>query len=87
MKACEAQFELSQSDPVELEQLVYILSKCFFEQVIYTQELIQDAENLIGWLFCGDPTASRILLENYVNDQGKYGTGMLVAAFIKSSAE
>lgn len=73
LKACEAQFELTQSDPVELEQLVYILSKCFFEQVIYTQELIQDAENLIGWLFCGDPTASRILLENYVNDQGKYG--------------
>ena len=73
LKACEAQFGLSRSDPAELEQLVYILSKCYFEQVIYTQETIQDAENLVGWFFCGDAKSARILLENYANDQEKYG--------------
>ena len=73
LKACETQFGLSRSDPAELEQLVYILSKCHFEQVIYTQEAIQDAENLIGWFFCGDAKTARMLLENYANDQGKYG--------------
>lgn len=73
LKACETQFGLSQFDPAELEQLVYILSRCYFEQVIYTQEAIQDAENLIGWFFCGDAKTARMLLENYANDQGKYG--------------
>lgn len=73
LKACEAQFGLSRSNPTELEQLVYILSRCYFEQVIYTQETIQDAENLVGWYFCGDAKTARMLLENYVNDQGKYG--------------
>lgn len=73
LKACEAQFGLSRSNPTELEQLVYILSRCYFEQVIYTQETIQDAENLVGWYFCGDAKTARMLLENYVNDQGQYG--------------
>lgn len=73
LRECETQFGLSRSDPAELEQLVYILSRCYFEQVIYTQETIQDAENLVGWVFCGDAKAARMLLENYVNDQGKYG--------------
>lgn len=73
LKACEAQFGLSRSNPTELDQLVYILSRCYFEQVIYTQEAIQDAENLVGWFFCGDAKAARLLLENFVNDEGKYG--------------
>ena len=73
LKACEVQFGLSRAKPAELEQLVYILSRCYFEQVIYTQETIQDAENLVGWFFCGDAKTARMLLENYVNDQGKYG--------------
>lgn len=73
LSACEAQFGLSRSKPAELEQLVYILSRCYFEQVIYTQETIQDAEKLVGWFFSGNAQTARILLENYVNDQGKYG--------------
>ncbi len=73
LKACEAQFGLSRSNPTELEQLVYILSRCYFEQVIYTQEAIQDAENLVGWFFCGNAKVARLLLENFVNDEGKYG--------------
>lgn len=73
LEACETQFGLSRANPAELEQLVYILSRCYFEQVIYTQEAIQDAESLVGWFFCGDTKTARMLLENYVNDQGKYG--------------
>lgn len=73
LKACETKFGLSRTDPTELDQLVYILSRCYFEQVIYTPETIQDAENLVGWFFYGDAKAARMLLENYVNDQGKYG--------------
>lgn len=73
LKEVEAQLGLSQTNPAELKQLVYILSKCHFEQVTSTQEGIQDAENLVGWFFCGNARAARLLLENYVNDQGKYG--------------
>lgn len=73
LRECEAQFGLSQSEATQLNQLVYILSRCYFEQVIYTQETVQDAENLVGWFFCGDAKSARLLLENFVNDEGKYG--------------
>lgn len=69
----ETELGLSRTKPTELQQLVYILSKCHFEQVTNTQDSIQDAESLVGWLFSGNAQDARVLLENYVNDQGKYG--------------
>lgn len=69
----EVQLGLFRTNPTEMKQLVYILSRCYFEQVTNTQDGLQDAENMVGWFFCGNAKAARLLLENYVNDQGKYG--------------
>lgn len=73
LRSCEREFGLSRENEDELNQLVYILSKCYFEQVINTQESLQDAEERIEWFFTGLPQNARLVLENYVNDTGKYG--------------
>lgn len=70
---CEEQFNLRRDNPDELEQLVYILSKCYFEQVIKTYESVQDVEDRVRWMFTGDSTMIRMALENYANDQSRYG--------------
>lgn len=73
LREVEVQLGLSQTNPTELKQLVYILSRCYFEQVTNTHDGVQDAENMVGWFFCGNAKAARLLLEKYVNDQGKFG--------------
>lgn len=70
---CEEQFNLYRDKPDELEQLVFILSKCYFEQVIKTYEGKQDVEDRVRWIFTGDSTMVRMALENYANDQSRYG--------------
>ena len=70
---CEEQFNLYRDNPDELEQLAFILSKCYFEQAIKTYESIQDVEDRVRWIFTGDSTMVRMALENYANDQSRYG--------------
>lgn len=74
--SCESEFDLSRENEDELNQLVYILSKCHFEQVISTQDSLQDVEERIEWFFTGLPKVARLVLENYVNDTGKYGVAL-----------
>lgn len=73
LSGAETALGLSRTNPTELRQLVYILSRCHFEQVTNTQDSMRDAESLVGWLFSGNAQNARVLLENYINDQGKYG--------------
>ena len=70
---CEEQFNLYRDNPDELEQLAFILSKCYFEQAIKTYESVQDVEDRVRWIFTGDSTMVRMALENYANDQSRYG--------------
>ena len=73
LRDIEKQLNLSCKIQAERSQLVYILSRCYFEQVNRTLSSIEDAENLTSAAFCGNAQAARILLENYVNDRGCFG--------------
>lgn len=73
LRDIEKQLNLSCKIQAERSQLVYILSRCYFEQVNRTLSSIEDAENLTSATFCGNAQAARILLENYVNDRGCFG--------------
>lgn len=53
--------------------LISILSRCFFEQIPFTETETTQLEDLIDLSFTGDAHSARILLENYANGSGKYG--------------
>ena len=86
-RACELQFNLSRDKTDELDQLVYILSKCYFDQVINTHESLQDVEERIDWFFTGSPKAARLILENHINDAGKYGVVLSTYDVLRFMAE
>lgn len=58
---------------MECEKLAFLLSRCYFEQIPRTDESIQDVEDRMRWMFDGNERSARVTLENYANDQGKYG--------------
>lgn len=70
---CAEAWNLSVDDPMECEKLAFLLSKCYFEQIPRTDDSIQDVEDRIRWMFNGNERSARVALENYANDQGKYG--------------
>ncbi len=70
---CERKFGLSRTDEIQLNQLVNILSRCYFEQIPFCQETRENMELQISCLFSGEESNVRILLENFVNDERKYG--------------
>lgn len=70
---CAKYYELNPEDPPQLNQLVYILSHCYFEQVSSGQEALLDLNEHVGMLFAGKSDVARILLEQYANESGKFG--------------
>lgn len=70
---CAEAWNLSVDDPMECEKLAFLLSKCYFEQILRTDDSIQDVEDRIRWMFDGNERSARVAMENYANDQGKYG--------------
>lgn len=70
---CAEAWNLSVDDPMECEKLAFLLSKCYFEQIPRTDDSVQDVEDRIRWMFDGNERSARVALENYANDQGKYG--------------
>lgn len=72
-KECANALHLDPDCPRDLEQLVYILSHCYFEQHPTGMEAQRDLEDQISLLFTGRASEARILLEQYANDTGRYG--------------
>ena len=72
-QTCADVLHLDPVCPRDLEQLVYILSHCYFEQHPTGMEAQRDLEDQISLLFTGRASDARILLEQYANDTGRYG--------------
>lgn len=72
-KKCGEKLGLSDENDRECQKLVSILSQCYFDQVPNTQESLQDIEARVAWNFSGNARAARLVLENFVNDEGRYG--------------
>ena len=70
---CVAEFGLDISTPLDVEQAVYILSHCYFEQYITGTEADQELNEYIGMVFTGKASIVRVLLEQYANDTACYG--------------
>ncbi len=87
LRKFEKYFGLSQSDRGEMQQLVDILSRCYFEQIPDSGILTQDFELLIAYHLSGEASTTRMLLENYVNDEKRYGIELSsydVSEFLRS---
>lgn len=85
---CAKYYELNPEDPSQLNQLVYILSHCYFEQVPSGQEALLDLNEHVSMLFAGKSDTARILLEQYANDSGKFGVAITardVVDYMKNS--
>ena len=72
-KECASAFGFADNGSEDLSSLLSILSRCFFEQIPYTESATLEFEELLGLTFTGNSTAIRILLEHYINGNGKYG--------------
>lgn len=72
-EACAHALHLDPVCPRDLEQLVYILSHCYFEHSPTGLEAQRDLEERIGQEFTGNESNARILLEQFANDTGRYG--------------
>lgn len=70
---CQEHFNLSESDPNELHQLMHILSHCYFECIPFSHSVLQNLDARFNWLFSGNGHSARLLLEKYVHDEKKYG--------------
>ena len=73
------EYNLDYETPDEAGQLISILKHCRFAVINIDEEFIKTEENLIRLLFEGDPSAVRILLENYANDGRLYRTEIIAA--------
>lgn len=65
--------DVKQALNIENTVLIALLSRCFFEQMPYTESQTTQLEEIIDLTFTGDAYSARILLENYANSTGKYG--------------
>ena len=65
--------DVKQALNVENTVLIALLSRCFFEQMPYSESQTTQLEEIIDLTFTGDAHSARILLENYANSTGKYG--------------
>ncbi len=70
---CANYYGLDIKAPLELKQLINILAHCHFEQYPTGIEAEKDLEEHVGMLFTGKAATARQLLEQYVNDTGKFG--------------
>ena len=70
----EDAFQLNSKNNDEYETLLNILSRCEFVQYLYNSEVIDDFESRLNYFFYGSSAGNvRILLQNYINDEGLYG--------------
>lgn len=70
---CANYYRLDIKDSLELKQLINILAHCYFEQYPTGIEAEKDLEERVGMYFTGRASTARQLLEQYVNDTGKFG--------------
>ncbi len=71
--ACANEFELNTDNPGELQQLVYLLAHCHFEQCSTGMEADRELDGRISSAFSGKAETVRCLLEQYANENGKFG--------------
>ena len=72
-KDCIAAFCFDENDQEDITTLYSILSRCYFEQIPFTESATLELEDHLGLTFTGNTTSIRILLEHYTNGTGKYG--------------
>lgn len=72
-KACAKEFELNTENSEELQQLVYLLAHCHFEQCSTGMEADRELDGRISCSFSGKAETVRCLLEQYANENGKFG--------------
>ena len=73
LSSCEQYLHLSSKDTAELRQIVGILSRCYFEQIPYSPDYVDDLELHISHYFSGNASAARIVLESIINDKNWWG--------------
>lgn len=73
-KECANAYNLTPSEKTEdLREIVFLLSKSYFETVPNGSESVIDLEELICGKLTGDPQTSRILLEQYAISTQRFG--------------
>ncbi|MDL2206910.1 hypothetical protein LJC33_08390 [Eubacteriales bacterium OttesenSCG-928-N13] len=70
---CAQEYGLDKDKPAELNQLINILAQCYFEQLPSGIEAEHDLNEHVGMIFTGNAAITRVLLEQYANDSGKFG--------------
>ncbi|WP_130864411.1 NACHT domain-containing protein [Bacilliculturomica massiliensis] len=70
---CAASFNFNKEKPEELKRLHYVLAHCYFEQSPTGVEAEQDLNEHVGMVFTGSADSTRVLLETYANNTGRYG--------------
>ena len=80
---CAEAFGLNHADAQDAKCLRSLLSRCYFEQMPFTETATRRLEMCANALFTGDAQAVRILLENYANGVKKHGVKLTAPLIIK----
>ena len=73
-KECITAFMLDENKQDEADMLHSLLSRCYFEQIPFTESATLDLEERISLTLTGDASSVRLLLESYANGCGRFGT-------------
>lgn len=71
---CIVAFGLDKDSDVNIERMRYLLSRCNFVRYLFDSETQKDFDELISMTLTGNVAHARVILENYVDANGKYGT-------------
>ena len=86
-KACAKEFELNIDNPEELQQLVYLLAHCHFEQCSTGIEADRELDGRISCTFSGKAETVRCLLEQYANENGRFGIKIIAQDVVSCLAD
>lgn len=70
---CKSEFDSTDDEQLNISTIISMLSRCFFEQIPFTEFTTRELEERLGLTFTGDAASIRLLLEHYINGNGKYG--------------
>lgn len=81
-QACEKYYALKASDSKELIKLHDLLSRTYYETVLFDDEALRQTRDLVSLYFSGIASRTQALLQNYVNTKSLYGKRIVAANII-----
>lgn len=86
-QACEKYYALKASDSKELIKLHDLLSRTYYETVLFDDEALRQTRDLVSLYFSGIASRTQALLQNYVNTKSLYGKRIVAADIISYMEE